>query len=189
MILVGSATRSQESFLGLEKEYWFRAEFGLKTSTADLEGEIVEQKLFDHVTSHSLKETLQSFLGETAQMPPMYSALKYKGKPYYHYARKGVLIPRVPRVVSIRSFTLESFHLPYWEGRVICSRGTYVRTLIEDIAERLGTCAALVELVRDRVGPFKREHALGWEELCRMESSDLKPLLRPIVKETVLVPA
>jgi tRNA pseudouridine55 synthase len=185
MILVGPATRTQDSFLALEKEYWFRGEFGRKTSTADLEGRQVDEKPHGHVTRENLEKVLATFVGNIEQTPPLYSALKFQGKPYYHYARKGLDVPRVPRPISIASLVLETFWPPYWEARVICSRGTYIRTLVEDIAERLGTCATLVELVRERVGSFKREQALSWRELCAITSENLWPLLRPVISEKV----
>jgi tRNA pseudouridine55 synthase len=180
MVLVGPATRMQDSFLGLEKEYWFTAEFGKKTSTADQEGEVIERKSFDHVTPESLEGALKTFEGEIQQLPPMYSALKYKGKHYYDYARQGIEIPRVPRPVVIHAISCVSVRMPFWEVRVVCSRGTYVRTLVEDIAERLGTVATLVELVRERVGPYRRAEALSWQELHVIADEDLVPLLRPV---------
>lgn len=180
MVLVGPATRAQDSFLGLEKEYWFTAEFGKKTSTADLEGEVIQQKSYDHVTPESLEGALKVFEGEIQQLPPMYSALKYKGRHYYDYARQGIAIPRVRRPVVIHSISCLSVRLPFWEARVVCSRGTYVRTLVEDIAERLGTCATLVELVRERVGPYLRAEALSWQDLHVIATEDLLPLLRPV---------
>ncbi len=177
MILVGSATRDQDSYLGLEKEYWFRAEFGRKTNTADLEGKVIEEKPYGHVTRESLQHALESFVGDIQQTPPLYSALKYKGKPYYAYARKGQEVPRVPRPVTIGSLVLLSLGLPYWEARVVCSRGTYIRTLAEDVAERLGTCGTLAELIRERVGPYRRNQGLTWEELRRIEPENIVPLL------------
>jgi tRNA pseudouridine55 synthase len=189
MILAGPATRAQDSFLGLEKQYWFCGEFGIKTDTADLEGKVIEEKPSGHVTQEKLKSVLETFVGEIEQTPPLYSALKFKGKPYYAYARKGLDVMRVPRPVSIYSLSLLSFRPPYWEVRVTCSRGTYVRTLVEDLAERLGTCATLIELVRERVGPFKKEQALSWQELRVMESEDLGRLLLPVAPEGVLAHA
>jgi tRNA pseudouridine55 synthase len=189
LILAGPATRTQDSFLGLEKEYWLKGEFGRKTSTADSKGETVDEKSFDHMTEEQLLTAMKTFEGTSDQLPPMYSALKYKGKPYYQYARAGLSIPRVPRSITIYSFSLLSFSLPYWEARVVCSRGTYVRTLVEDVAERLGTCGTLVELIRERIGPYLRSDALSWQELRLMTRENLQPLFRPVVPETVLVHA
>ena len=181
LILVGSSTRLQDSFLGLEKEYWFRAELGRRTSTGDLEGEVVSTGRFDHVTSVDLQKVLDSFLGDIAQIPPIYSALKHRGKPYYSYARKGLTVPRVPRTVTIHTLSLLSFSAPYWEARVVCSRGTYIRTLAEDVAERLQTCGTLVELVRERIGPYRKDEALSWDVLRQSPVEELLAALRPAV--------
>ncbi len=189
LILAGAATRQQDSFLGLEKEYWFRAQLGVKTSTGDREGCETESKPCDRVNQENLTQTLAAFIGEIAQIPPLYSALKYKGKPYYHYARKGLDVPRVPRLVSIASLSLLSFHSPYWEARLVCSRGTYVRALVEDVAERLGTCATLVELIRERIGPYHRNQALRWDELRLMDTESLRGVLYPAISQAVPVHA
>jgi tRNA pseudouridine55 synthase len=136
-----------------------------------------------------MEQVMNDFTGTMDQLPPMYSALKFKGKPYYAYARKGIEIPRTPRSVTIYSFSLLSVELPYWDARVVCSRGTYVRTLVEDVAERLGTCATLVELVRERVGYFRRENALPWHDLRMMAPTDVWPLIVPVTSEPVLAHA
>jgi len=189
LILVGQATREQDSFLGLVKEYRFCGEFGVKSATADLEGPVTERRPWDHVMQEALERTLAGFVGPQQQTPPLYSALKYKGKPYYEYARKGQDVPRVPRPVLISSLSLFSFRPPYWEGRVVCSRGTYIRTLVEDIAARLGTCARLVELNRDRIGPYRRDQALTWQELHAVDAESLRDVLLPVVPQGVPIHA
>jgi len=172
LVLVGAATRRQESYLALEKEYWFRARFGVTSRTGDREGEILEAPGFSHVSEGMLRQTIRGFIGPQFQTPPRYAALKYKGKPYYYWARREVEIPRAPRPVHIANFELLSFAGAWWEGRVICSRGTYIRTLVEDVAKKLNTGALLDALVRERVGAFERKDALSWENLsaCRRES-------------------
>jgi tRNA pseudouridine55 synthase len=178
LILAGPATRRQESFLALPKTYWFCAELGRRTSTGDREGEILEQKPWDGVTQERLEEVIQRFIGTTPQLPPRYAALKYKGKPYYEYARKGIEVPRVPRLVTIHSFSLLSFRPPLWEARVVCARGAYVRVLVEDVAAALGTCGVLVKLIRERIGPYIREDALSWEKLTQSSREELATLLQ-----------
>jgi len=181
LVLVGAATSSQDSFLGLEKEYWFTAELGRRTSTGDREGKMTETKPWGHVTKDALEESLRRFTGDIQQVPPMYSALKHRGKPYYEYARKGLSVPRAPRTVTIRAFSLISFHPPAWEARVVCSRGTYVRTLVEDVSESLKTCGTLTDLVRERIGPYHKDQALTWPELQMISREDLSPLLQPVL--------
>jgi len=183
LILIGSATKTQDSFLGLEKEYWFRAELGRKTSTGDNEGEVCETRPFNHVSQEGLETALQSFVGNIQQIPPIYSALKYRGKPYYQYARKGQSVPRLPRAVTISSFSLLSMSLPFWEARVVCSRGTYVRTLVEDVAVSLQTCGTLAELVRERIGLYRRERALAWDILRNAAREELLGFIEPATPE------
>ena len=133
--------------------------------------------------------SLRRFTGDIQQLPPMYSALKYQGKPYYEYARKGLTVPRSPRALTIRSFFLVSFHPPSWEARVVCSRGTYVRTLVEDVSESLKTCGTLTDLVRERIGPYRQDQALTWPELQFMSRENLLPLLQPVPTPEVVVHA
>ena len=121
--------------------------------------------------------------GQQQQTPPLYSALKYKGKPYYHYARKGQDVPRVPRPVTVYELSLLSSRLPYWEARLVCSRGTYVRTLVEDIAERLGTCATLTELTRERIGPYLLSQALTLDQLRTWDDEKLSESLISLTAE------
>jgi tRNA pseudouridine55 synthase len=189
LLLVGTSTREQESFLALEKQYWFKARFGVKTSTGDREGEIIEERPYDPVTSDTLENVLKDFVGPLQQMPPLYSALKYKGKPYYHYARKGLDVPRQARAVTISALSLLSFALPEWEARLVCSRGTYVRTLIEDISERLGTCGTMLDLVRERIGPYEIGQALSWDDLRTKDTAALRAALHPVSLETAALHA
>lgn len=172
LVLFGQATRLQESYLGLEKQYRFRAEFGRATTTGDREGTVLQTADYASVSESTLRQTLGQFTGEIQQRPHRYAALKYKGRPYYEWARKGIEIPRQARSVSVHAFDLLSFNAPWWEARVRCSRGTYIRSLVEDVATALQTVATVDRLVRERVGPFHQEGALGWEALssCTAES-------------------
>lgn len=165
IILFGKATRLQDQFHALEKEYSYTARLGSRTDTGDAQGKVVEELPFDGVTEDALKHAQDSFRGAIAQLPPMYSALKYKGKAYHQYARRGIPIPRTPRTVEIHDIQLTSFQSPHWSGRVICSRGTYVRTLVEDIAAKVGTVAHLTDLTRTRIGQHRLEQALPWAAL------------------------
>jgi len=165
LILFGTATRLQEQFLSLEKQYWFRARWGIMTDTGDREGKEVARFAYAHISEADLSEAIINFRGDQLQIPPMYSALKYKGKHYYEWARKGIEIPRIPRPVRIESFDLLHSEGEFWEGRVVCSRGTYIRTLAEDVAKKFQSGAHLDALIRERVGPFRREDALTWETI------------------------
>jgi tRNA pseudouridine55 synthase len=173
ILLVGRATRQQSTFLDLEKQYWFRGEFGRVTDTGDREGQCLRSPGFGHVTAQHLKDALDTFVGEQMQTPPRFSALKFQGKRYYQWARQGVEIPRRARPVRIKSFELLSFQAPFWEARVVCSRGTYIRTLVEDVAERLGTGASVDVLIRERIGHFSRDQALSWETVSQSSRAQL----------------
>ncbi len=179
LVLVGQATRYQDNFLALPKTYFFRAMLGVGTDTGDMQGKVMRTALFAHVTPEALRSAMSSFLGMTQQVPPKYAALKYKGKPYYEYARKGQDIPRAPRPVTITSFDLLEFFPPLWAARAVCSRGTYIRSLVEDVATRLETCSALAELVRERIGPYALAQALRWEDLERNPLTVLRAALLP----------
>jgi len=177
LILMGKSTRLQDSFLGLEKQYRFRARWHVTTETGDREGQIQKQHEAYPVSENDLRLVMQGFVGEYEQIPPRYAALKYHGKPYYHWARQGIAIPRESRPVQIHRFELLSHDANEWEARVVCSRGTYVRTLAEDVAARLGTGSHLVELVRERVGPFAREQGITQS---MVESFSLEDLQRHV---------
>lgn len=180
LVLLGTATRFQERFLELEKEYRFSAEFGKKTDTGDLAGSVVMEKPYDHIRVEALASAMQGMVGPIEQTPPAYAALKYKGKPYYKYARQGIEIPRVPRRVTVHQLSLLSAALPSWEGRLVCSRGTYVRTLVEDIGEKLGSVAVMTDLSRERIGPYTRAMALTWDRLKELPEEELLQLLVPV---------
>ncbi len=173
LILVGKATRYQDSYLGLEKQYWLRARFGEASETGDREGRVIATKPYDGFGETQLKEVLKGFVGTHLQTPPRYSALKYKGKPYYKWARMGVDIPRIPRAVEIRSIEFLNFAANIWEARVLCSRGTYVRTFVEDVALKLGTLGLLDDLIRERVGEFDLSQALPWEMVSESNRGEL----------------
>jgi len=180
ILLVGAATRTQETFMSLEKEYWFKARLGQKTPTGDRESAVMESRPVDHISRIGLEALLPEFVGDLVQLPPLFSALKFKGKPYYRYAREGKDVPRIPRPIKIHSMKLLAFDLPHWEGQVVCSRGTYVRTLVEDIGERLGSCATLVDLERTRIGPYLLADAIGWQDLRTLDAEKLKSMIRPV---------
>lgn len=173
LVLFGPATRRQVDFLGLEKQYWFRARWGETSETGDREGRqrTAHPKAFP--TLEALQERLHAFTGALQQTPPAYSALKYKGKPYYDYARKGVSIPRAPRAIQIYSFLALSTDSESWTARVRCSRGTYIRTLAEDVGRSFGSGCLLEALVRERVGPYTREASLSWPQVESATSSEL----------------
>lgn len=180
VLLVGRATRLQDRFLTLTKRYEFEAEFGRQTDSGDLAGAVIRESSVPSLTFDQVHEALQRFVGERLQVPPRFSALKFKGQPYYRYARRGVDIPRAPRPIHISRFELLSLVGGKWRARVECSRGTYIRTLVEDAAQSLGTCAVLTSLVRQAVGPFDRREALPLESLDALPEASLVSMIQPV---------
>ena len=173
VLLFGQHTRRQDDFLEMEKQYWFRSELGKQTDSGDRTGVVTRTRPVGEITLADLQRIADSFNGEQWQTPPRVSALKYKGKRLYEWARQGVDVPRAPRKIYITDFTILAYEKPLWEARVVCSRGTYIRALVEDVAWRLGTVATVDALIRERVGRYRREDALGWNELCRCTREDL----------------
>ena len=154
----------------LTKTYVARLKLGEKTDTGDYTGEVIERKEVGDISKSYLEKILDSFLGESEQIPPMYSALKKDGVPLYKLARQGVEVERKPRKITISKITLLSFKDNIVEFEVDVSKGTYIRTLGEDIASKLGTCGHLLSLKRTRIGEYKLENSKHVHEIS---SSDI----------------
>ena len=160
----GEATKYSAMMLDADKGYQAVLKLGEKTSTGDAEGEIVERNEVE-LNGAMIEHALALFRGEIRQLPPMHSALKHKGKPLYAYIRKGVEIERPDRAVTIRELFLERFSGEELHVRVRCSKGTYIRTLAEDIGNALGCGAHLKSLVRTGTGPFDLANARTLDEI------------------------
>ena len=158
-ILIGKATKFSEFLVEHDKEYIAEIQLGMKTETGDREGKVIEEKPVRKYTSEEIKNALDSFLGKTMQIPPMYSALKLNGKKLYELAREGKTVERKARPIIIDSIELISYDpiKSIINFKVNCSRGTYIRVLSEDIAEKLGTCGYMSHLIRTRVGNYYLE--------------------------------
>ena len=160
----GEATKFSQLLLEADKEYLTRAQLGIKTASADSDGDIIEQKPVPATLSHAeLDDVLDGFRGPIMQVPSMYSALKHKGVPLYKLAREGVEVKREARPVTIYELELIAIELPFVSLRVRCSKGTYIRNLVEDIGDRLGCGAHVTELRRTQSGPFRIEQAQAWD--------------------------
>lgn len=167
IVCTGSKTKEMESFLGLEKEYRATMILGARTESFDAESPVVERRSVDDVTAAKVLDVLQSFVGPRTQLPPMWSAAKVGGKRLYKYARKGTEVERRPREVVIRSITPAEINIPEVRFTVVVSKGTYVRTLVDDIGRHLGCGAYLSALERTRIGDFRLKDAVTVEELIR----------------------
>ncbi|MCG8050875.1 MAG: tRNA pseudouridine(55) synthase TruB [Candidatus Thiodiazotropha endolucinida] len=164
-ICFGEATKLSAFLLDADKRYLVKVKLGETTTTADAEGEVVETGDPSGVTEAALLETLQEFLGEQQQLPPMFSAIKHNGERLYKLARQGIEVEREPRTIHIHGIDLLSFDLPEFEMDVRCSKGTYVRTLAEDIGKRLGCGAYVSGLRRTGVGPYDDQSMLTVEQV------------------------
>jgi tRNA pseudouridine55 synthase len=153
-ICFGEATKISGFLLDADKYYSVTCKFGERTTTGDAEGEVMERRPVDGLTERRVARALAGFAGEIEQIPPMYSALKHKGERLYKLAREGVEVEREPRRVTIYAIELLEFSATEARIRVHCSKGTYVRTLVEDLGEQLGCGAHVAALRRTGVGPF-----------------------------------
>jgi tRNA pseudouridine55 synthase len=160
------------------KEYEAIMKLGEETTTDDLTGKVILRGVWEHVTPELVHTALQNFLGRIRQIPPMFSALKVRGKPLYRLARKGIEVERKEREVEIFNIQIEEMNLPRIRFRVSCSKGTYIRALGKDIGKKIGCGAHLLSLRRTRSGPFTLGQAIPWESLKGIsKAEDLQPWL------------
>ena len=166
-ICFGAATKVSAFLLDADKRYRVRVRLGVTTTTGDSEGDVLESRPTDGVDESTLARALELFRGEIDQVPPMYSALKHHGERLYNLAREGIEVERKPRRVTIHDLRLLSAALPEFDLEVHCSKGTYIRTLAEDIGKALGCGAHVVGLRRTAVGPFGTEGMVDMTTLER----------------------
>jgi tRNA pseudouridine55 synthase len=180
-ICLGAATKVSAYLLGADKRYWVRARLGVKTTTADAEGETIEVRSTEAVDKRSIEAVLPAFTGAIQQLPPMFSALKQQGQRLYKLARAGVEVEREPREIHIHALTLEAVSLPEIDLKVHCSKGTYVRTLVEDIGEKLGCGAHVTALRRTAVGPYVSPPMQLLEDLVALARDGLEAIDRQLL--------
>lgn len=167
IVCTGKMTKELDRYMGLDKEYVATIRLGGRTPSFDSETEIVERHSLDDITPESVVSTLQSFIGPIKQLPPMWSAAKVGGKRLYKYARKGLVVDRRSREVYIHSITPVSIQIPDVSFTVVCSKGTYIRTLADDVGQRLGCGAYLTALERTRIGDYRLDDACTLDDLFR----------------------
>jgi tRNA pseudouridine55 synthase len=173
-ILLGKGTKISKYLIEHDKEYEVVLQLGVKTTTADEEGEIIEEKevLKESLEQLEIERILKSFIGKIKQMPPKYSAIKVNGRKLYEYARKGQEVEIKPREVEIYNIEITNIQKEkkQIEFKVSCSKGTYIRTLCEDIAEKMRTVGYMKELKRTKVGDFNIEQAITLGQLQEKEN-------------------
>lgn len=168
-ICFGEATKFSQFLLESNKSYQVTAKLGVKTTTGDAEGEVVATKSVQNISLAQIEAILPQFVGLIEQVPPMFSAIKYQGKPLYELARKGIEVERTARQIYIYQLKLEEFQQDSLRLYIQCSKGTYVRTLVEDIGEKLGCGAYVSSLRRPVVVPYEQSamHTLAELEAIR----------------------
>ena len=166
ILCCGKATKSISLIQDLPKTYVGEITFGKATSTYDAEGEVTEEKEWDHITESSIVKVLdEEFMGTVEQIPPMYSALKYGGKKLYELARKGEEVVRLPRQVTFHEQEILNFDPPKLTLKIKCSKGTYIRSLARDLGEALNSKGFLSGLERTAIGHFRVDDALSPHEM------------------------
>lgn len=178
-VLFGEATKFGSELLDGDKRYLAEVAFGVCTTTGDAEGDVVSTRPVE-VSLAQLQAAVQRFIGPIRQVPPMYSALKHAGRPLYHYARAGQHIERAAREVTIHELRIEAFDGKRAVLNVHCSKGTYIRTLGEDLGEALGCGAHLAGLRRTGAGPFSITDALTLENLEQLAPEQRDAKLLPV---------
>lgn len=163
-ICLGEGTKFSQFLLDTDKTYIVTAKLGVRTTTSDADGEIVAEKPVN-VSQEQLDIALDSFRGTTQQVPSMYSALKYQGQPLYKYAREGIEVPRVSRDITVYKLDLLRFVDDEVDLEIHVSKGTYIRTIIDDLGEMLGCGAHVADLRRVTVGSYPREKMVTIEQL------------------------
>ena len=181
IVTVNKATKAGAFLDGLDKEYLATLKLGAKTNTGDLTGEVIEEKLVPNLKKEEVIEVLNSFLGDSLQLPPMVSAIHHDGEKLYELARAGIEVERKHRPIHIKEIELIDFDNNEITFRAVVSTGTYIRTLGEDIADKLGTVGHLKTLKRTKIGEFNVENAISIEEVNESLLNDVCDVLSKIL--------
>jgi tRNA pseudouridine55 synthase len=178
-LCIGRATRLSQYILDKDKEYIGELKLGVSTDTYDSEGQVTKKRQVN-VTEDLIIDEIKSFQGEIMQIPPIYSALKVRGKKLYEYAREGLDVEISPRRVEISRIEILSIDIPYVKIKVNCSKGTYIRSLFNDIGEKLGCGAHMVSLTRTQSGYFKSDDSLTLDEIKAMSIEEIAGVIYPM---------
>jgi len=174
VLLLGKATKLFEKFVSFDKAYRATLILGTSTTSADTEGEIIQQLPYQDITREQVEDAFKEFTGDIEQVPPMVSAVKVGGRKLYQLARKGIEIERKPRQIRIDSLEIKSFQPPEVKFSLECSKGTYVRQIAEDVGKYLGCGACISQIQRTKVGQFNISEAVNIEDLNESHIRDWK---------------
>lgn len=168
-VMINQGTKIADFLEHNQKRYLATLTFGYQTDTFDATGEVTEKASFEHVTKEALLEKMQGFIGSIEQIPPKYAAVKINGVPAYKLARAGKEVELKPRTIQIHTLELKEFNLPKAQIDILCGKGTYIRSLIHDLATQLNTAATMSTLVRSSSGGFNLDQTINPEELITPE--------------------
>lgn len=166
-------TKRIEEFQAQEKEYTGSLVLGKTTPSIDLETEFDSEYPIEHITEDALNQVVKKLTGEIQQIPPAHSAIQINGKRAYEMARKGQEVIIKPRIVTVKEFEIDTKEFPKIDFRIVCSKGTYIRSLVRDFGQLLGSGAYMSALRRTRIGEFKVENALTIEEFIKTKNESL----------------
>ena len=187
-ICLGQATKVAGFLLDDDKRYFVRGQFGQITDTGDAEGEIIKIQPFEHLIDEEIRMAVNQFVGDIKQIPPMYSALKKDGQPLYKLARQGIEIDRPPRPVTIHHIDYLGYEQGILSLEVSCSKGTYIRTLIEDIGNQLGCGAHVIELRRTGFAHVDITQTIKFSDLEKLATDDYQMLDEKIFATQDMLP-
>ena len=182
VILLGKGTKLSEKLMGSDKVYEGTAKFGETTDSYDSDGEVTGSLPLLPMTLEDLNEAAETFVGDQMQTPPMVSAIKKDGVPLYKLARKGVEVERKPKLIRIYRFRFTSYEEPFGKFRVACTKGTYVRSLVHDLGEKLGCGAHLTQLRRITSGRLDVSEAITLDQALALSEKDLGARVIPFLK-------
>lgn len=164
ILCTGKKTKEISKYQDLQKTYTGIITLGKSSPSMDTETEISEEKSFEHLTNNEINSAKEKFIGEILQIPPMFSAVKHKGKSLYQIARKGKTVKREPRKINIYSFNINKISLPEIHFEIVCSKGTYIRAIANDLGNELGCGGLLSSLRRTKIGEYSVNKALTVDE-------------------------
>jgi tRNA pseudouridine55 synthase len=180
----GEATKFSQFLLDSDKKYWARIKLGVRTDSGDSDGQVVQTRPIGNIDAAAIEAVLGAFRGDIEQVPSMFSAIKHQGQPLYKLARQGIEVDRKARPITIYSNELVGFDGDTFELEIHCSKGTYVRTIAEEIGEQLGCGAHVCALRRRKAGPYEEADMVTFDELQRQWESGgydaLDALLLPV---------
>lgn len=180
VLLLGRATKLSQELSSCDKDYFGTFELGVETDSHDRDGRVIREAPWEAITLEKIREVVPSFVGEIDQVPPMISAIRYKGVRLYHLARRGAVVPREKRRIVVHEFRIESQMGPFVRFFARVSKGTYLRTLVHDMGEALGCHASLSELRRIRAGDYRLEDAITIDSLRTIPIEELERRIFPL---------